>query len=93
MKSSRIKHKQLVTQDLSNRSAQLPDVADSCPINAKPINQVPRQQIKCVIPMTFSQKLSETNYLEIAEQFEQAIDANSLEQIKILLDRLVKVGN
>lgn len=92
MKSNHINHKQVVTQDLSNGSAQLPAASDSSLINATNY-QVPREHIKCVIPRTFSQQLSQTNHLEIAEQFEQAIDANSLEQIKILLSKLVKVGN
>ncbi len=42
--------------------------------------------------MTFSQKLYQNDQLEIAEQFELALEANSLEKIKILLDKLVKVG-
>jgi hypothetical protein len=74
VKSSDIE--QLVTQDDSQGSAQLPLV---------------NQGIKYISPMTFSQKLSQFHELEIAEEYEQAIDANSLERIKNLLDKLVEL--
>jgi hypothetical protein len=54
---------QVVTQNDSQGSAQLPLV---------------NQDIKCISPMTFSQKLYQFHELEIAEEYEQAIDANSL---------------
>jgi len=44
-------------------------------------------------PMTFSQKLYQSHALEIAEEFEQAIDANSLEKIKQLLDNVLDRGS
>ena len=40
--------------------------------------------------MTFSQKLYQSHPLEIAEEFEQAIDANSLEKIKKILDKVLE---
>ncbi len=43
--------------------------------------------------MTFSQKLYQSHALEIAEEFEQAIDANSLEKIKQLLDNVLDRGS
>ena len=42
--------------------------------------------------MIFSQKLYQFKELEIAEEFERAVEANSLEQINNLFDRLVKPG-
>lgn len=54
--------------------------------------QVVSQHIRCVSPMIFSQKLYQFKGLEIAEEFERAVDANSLEQINNLFDRLVKPG-
>lgn len=50
------------------------------------------QQIKRVSPLTFSQKFYQTYGLEIAEEFEQAIDANSLEKVKDLLDKILELG-
>ena len=41
--------------------------------------------------MTFSQKLYQLKTIEIAEEYEQAIEANSLERVKILLDKLVEL--
>lgn len=49
------------------------------------------QQIKCVSPVTFSQKLYQSHALEIAAAYEQALEANSLEQIKILLDKVLEM--
>jgi len=92
VKSKHIKHKQVVSQDSSQRDAQLPNIVASCPINVTDSNSAASQNIKCVKPMTFSQKLYQNDQLEIAEQFELALEANSLEKIKILLDKLVKVG-
>jgi len=38
--------------------------------------------------MTFSQKLYQSDALDIAEEFEPPINANSLEEIKKLLDKV-----
>ena len=65
---------QVVNQNNSQGCAQLP---------------LGNQDIKCISPMTFSQKRYQFHELEIAEEYEQAIDANSLERIKNLLDKLV----
>lgn len=76
------------------------------PVNAeKPEQKMPKdntqscvqpsqvnQQIKRVSPMTFSQKFYQSHELEIAAEFEQAIDANSLEKIKNLLDKILELG-
>lgn len=58
------------------------------------------QPIKCVRPMTFSQKIYQANTLnlkaqEIAEQnYEQALtELNSLETIKNLLDKIVELAD
>ena len=68
--------KQKVSQDNTQSCVQLPQV---------------NQQIKRVSPMTFSQKFYQSHELEIAEEFEQAIDANSLEKIKVLLDKILEL--
>lgn len=68
--------RKVLTQGLSQSRTQLPGA---------------NQHIKNVSPMTFSQKLYQLNAIEIAEEYEQAIEANSLEKIKILLDKLVKL--
>jgi len=49
------------------------------------------QQIKSVSPMTLSQKFYQSHELRIAEEFEQALEANSLEKIKELLDKIIKL--
>lgn len=74
------------------------------PVNARKLEQkVPEdnscvqtsqvnQQIKRVSPMTLSQKFYQSHELEIAEEFEQALEANSLEKTKDLLDKILELG-
>lgn len=62
------------------------------PYNAIPDIWMASRGIKCVTPMIYSQKLYKFKEIEIAEEFEQAIDANSLEQINNLLNKLVEAG-
>ncbi len=76
--------KQVRTQDNARARAELPEV------KASSNNQVASDQIECVSPMTFSQKLYQSHALEIAEEFEQALGANSLEKIKKLLDKVLE---
>ena len=78
--------KQVRTQDDASARAELPELKVSCN------NQATVDYIECVSPMTFSQKLYQSQALEIAEEFEQALDANSLEQIKKLLVKLLEIG-
>ena len=85
-----IKYKQVETQDNSYAPCHLEDVAASCPVNTRPNIPAVFDDRKCVTPMTFSQKLYQSHELEIGEQFEQAIEANSLEQIKKLLDKVLE---
>ena len=87
-----IKHKQVENQNDSHAQAQQQEGA-SCPINAKPNSQATFENIKCVRPMTFSQKLYQSAAQEIAEEFEQAIEANSLEKIKKLLDKVLEIDS
>lgn len=44
---------------------------------------------KKVSPRTLAPKLYQSHALEVAYEYEQAIEANSLEKIKILLAKLV----
>lgn len=55
-----------------------------------PSTDLATQHIKCISPVSSSQKLYKYKELELAEEFEQAIDANSLEQINNLLNKLVE---
>ena len=41
--------------------------------------------------MTFSQKLYQSNKLEIGEECAQALEANYLEQIKIFFDKMFEL--
>ena len=91
MKSNHIQ--QVGTQKLGNGYAQRP-YSSGCH------TQEASQPIKCVRPMTFSQKLYQSNTLnlkaqEIADQnYEQALsEATSLETIKKLLDKIVELAD
>ena len=66
---------QVVTQDVSNSSTQLP---------------LPSQQIKS-LTITFSQKFYQSHAIAIAEEYNQAIDANCLEKINILFDKVLEL--
>lgn len=84
-----IKHKQLETQSDSHASSNSRDVAASCPINSSPNSP----NIKCVSPMTLSQKMYQSHAIEIAEEFEHALENNSLEKIRKLLDKVLEISS
>ena len=84
----KIKYKQVEIQDDSYGSAQLPDVIASCSTKSTRNIPVVFEQRKCVIPMTFSQKLYQCQESKSVEEFKQAIDANSLEKIKKVLNKV-----
>lgn len=67
-----------VTQDLHHDSVQLP---------------LSSQHIKPVDSMTLSQKLYQCKVIEIAAEYEQATEADSLEKMKNLLNKLVGLGD
>lgn len=46
--------------------------------------------LKCVTPMIFSQKAYQSRALEIAEEYERAIDANSLEKINDVMNKVLE---
>lgn len=50
------------------------------------------RQIKCVSPTTFSQKLYKHAALDIAQECVQAIEEDSLEKLKDLLNKLVALS-
>jgi hypothetical protein len=79
------------TQDDNRASAQLQDVAASHNTNARANSRMGLKYVKCVSPRTFSQKLYQSYELEIAEEFERAIDVNSLEEVKKLLDKVLEL--
>lgn len=85
-----IKYKQVGTQDDSYGSVRLADVAASCPTNSSPNTPVVFEQRKRLTPMTFSQKLYQLYALKIVEEFKQTIDANSIEEIKKALDKVLE---
>lgn len=57
-------------------------------------NQQPstNQPLKSLDSMTFSQNFFQAQEIEIAEEYEQAIEANSLEKIEQLLDKVIEMG-
>lgn len=90
MQSNRIQ--KVGVQKLSHGFTQMPYLGSSYRINTINNIQVPRQHIKCIIPMTFSQKLYQPQALtlknqEIADQYyEQALtEVNYLEKVNDLL--------
>ena len=50
------------------------------------------EHIKCMNSVTFPQKLYQLYELTIAEEFEQAIQNNSLEKIKHLFSKVLEIG-
>ncbi len=87
----KVKHKQAETQDEIYLKTQSPDLAGSCSINASPNNLVAFERVKCKSYVTFSSKLYQTQALEIAEELEQAIEANSIERINKLFDKVLEI--
>lgn len=85
-----VKHKQAEIQDESYVKTQLPDIAAKFSTNASPNSPVAFEKVKFESPMTFSQRLYQSQALEIAEEFEQAIEANSIERINRLLDKVLE---
>ena len=88
MRKFNIKHQQLVSQSDSQAKLQSLDVAASGDIIASPDSH----KIKSVSPMTYSQKLYQSQTEKIAEEFEEALEANSLEKIKRLLDKVLELN-
>ncbi len=87
-----IEYKQVGSQDLTHITREHQG-AGSCFINAKSNRQVGFEHIKCVSPMTFSQKLYQSHALVIAEELEQAIEENSLERINNLFDWVLETSS
>ncbi len=85
-----VKHKQAETQDESYAKTQVPDITANCRINASPNSPVAFEHVKSKSPMTFSQQLYQSQALEIAQEFEQAIEANSIERINRLFDKVLE---
>lgn len=85
-----VKHKQAETQEEGYMRTQLPDIATNCRINASPNSPVAFENVKSESTMTFSQQLEQSQALEIAEEFEQAIEANSIERINRLFDKVLE---
>ena len=84
-----VKHKQVGSQFNSYTQGQYQGAA-SCPINGRHNIPVAFANRKCVSPMTFYQKLYQKHELKIAEEFEQAVDDNSLEKVKLIFDKVLE---
>lgn len=50
------------------------------------------QQIKSLNPIISSQKFYQSHAIAIAEEFNQAVDANCLEEINILFDKVLDLN-
>ena len=91
---------QVGTQKLGYSFAQTAYLGASYHINSIYSNQPPRHHIKCVSPMTFSQKLyqsqasSSESYQQIADRdYEQALtEANLLAKANNLFDQIVSLA-
>lgn len=88
----RAKHRQAETQEEIYLKTQPPDLAGSCSINTSPNNLVAFERAKCKSSVTASSKLYQSQALEIAEELEQAIEANSIERINKLLDKVLEIS-
>lgn len=88
-----MKHKPVATQNDGYARPQLTDIAAKCLINTKPVSQVVFKGIECVEPKLFSKKIYQSHALKIAEEYEQAIAANSLEKINKLLEKVLELGH
>ena len=86
-----IKHQQLGTQCDSNVNSQIPDFTPIGDLIFSPN----RQNIKCITSMTFDQKLyqSQAEEIKIAEEFELALEANSLSKINKLLENVLELNS
>lgn len=84
------RYKQIKIQLDIHATAQELDVKVSHLTNDRDNTQTAFEQRKCIIPRTFSQKLYQTHALEIAAEFEQAVESQSLVRIKELLDKLLE---
>ena len=83
---------QVKTQKLGYGFAQMPYVKASCHINAIYNNQVPRHHIKCVTPMTFSQKMYQ---LHIGSKPQESADQNyeqALNEVNNLFEQIVSLA-
>lgn len=56
-----------------------------------PHTAVASQKINSNSPMTFTQKLYQSDEFEIAEEYEQALESNCLEEIIMLLDKVANL--
>ncbi|MBV8887218.1 MAG: hypothetical protein JO235_24930 [Chroococcidiopsidaceae cyanobacterium CP_BM_RX_35] len=93
MKSKHIKRKPTRSQDLSHGVSKQADVTASGQVNAQANRWVANQPIKRVSPMTFSQKMYQPSLCEIAAESQQALKANSLEEVRKLLEKVIELGN
>lgn len=85
-----VRHKQIITQLNVHATCQQLNVKVSHPTNGRANSQTPFEHPKCIIPRTFSQKLYQIYDLEIAEEFEQALERQSLARINELLTKLLE---
>lgn len=85
-----IQHKQVGIQFNSYTQGQYQGAA-SCPINGRHNIPVAFALRKCVTPRTFYQKVYQEHEQKIAEEFEQAIDDNSLEKVKQIFDKVLEI--
>lgn len=86
----KIKRKLVVTRSKHHTQAQTPYWAASYSLNSRSRTPVAFERIKCATPMTFSQKLYQSQAPEIIENFDEGLEANSLEGFKNLLERCLK---
>ena len=89
------RYKQIKAQFNIYAPAQQLDVKVSHLTNDRANTQTAFEQRKCTSPRTFSQKLYQLpsyqfHALEIAEEFEQALESQSLSKIKELLDKILE---
>ena len=87
-----VKHKQVKTQFNSYGGTYYQGAA-SCPINVKYNVSEAFEGRKCLTLMTFTQKLYQNKEQQIAEEFDQAIDSNSIDKINNLFNKVLQISD
>ena len=85
-------------QEIADLVGQPTEVINNFFINSTSIDRLLTQQIKCVTPMTYSQKLYQSETIaqtaqEIIEQYSMHGSAESLEKVRNLLERIFQLAD
>lgn len=85
-------------QEIAELVGQPTEVINNFFINSTSIDRLLTQQIKCITPMTYSQKLYQSEALaqtaqEIIEQYSNQGSTESLEKVRNLLEKIFQLAD